>query len=289
MDRLRRPLGLFLPGGGSLGSWQAAALFRLAESGVEFDAVQGFSIGALNGACYALGRLERGLEIWKRTDGGAVRFSPRLRPFSLCEAFPVWDQFAQSEEELRRALRLPLTVISVSRRRRKPVYAVFTPRAKRGWDAPLRLHLAASSAIPGLFPPVRVPYRGCVEDLVDGGVRAEEPIDFSALDGCRDIVVIWPSLALGERRRPAWLESPSCLRVREALQALLSRPRAPRVLCLRPSRRLGFRALDFRAVSVRHGLWLGSYDAETFRKEPGRFEWPSSQTSPCHQRDCGRA
>src|SRR5579885_2355669 len=166
----------------------------MVERGFSFDVVQGFSIGALNGACYSLGRLPRCLELWRRTDGGAFRFSPRLRPFSLCQAFPIWEHFAESEESaLQRALRLPLTVVSVSRRGHRPVYAVFTPKGKQGWDGPLRLHLAASSAIPGIFPPVRVRYRGAQEELVDGGVRAQEPIELSALAGCREVVAIWPT------------------------------------------------------------------------------------------------
>jgi len=47
--------GLALAAGGGRGAYQAGALLALAENDIEFDAVAGSSIGALNGAFYAQG------------------------------------------------------------------------------------------------------------------------------------------------------------------------------------------------------------------------------------------
>ena len=52
MFKFKRPVGLFLCGGGALGSWQSGVLAELVRQGLHFDAVAGFSIGSLNGAAY---------------------------------------------------------------------------------------------------------------------------------------------------------------------------------------------------------------------------------------------
>jgi predicted acylesterase/phospholipase RssA len=71
---LRRPLGLFLSGGGALGCWQVAALRRLTAEGLAFDAVMGVSVGALTGAYYAIDGLDAWHERWERINGSVLRF-----------------------------------------------------------------------------------------------------------------------------------------------------------------------------------------------------------------------
>jgi len=88
---LRRPLGLILSGGGSLGAWQAGCLAALIRGGLVFDKVLGFSAEALTGAAYFLGADRDLLGRWR--DAGRSRIlllSPRLRPwFSLCSGAPT--------------------------------------------------------------------------------------------------------------------------------------------------------------------------------------------------------
>lgn len=56
--------GLVLEGGGAKGAWQFGALKALHEKGVKFNYVAGTSVGALNGALWAAGRLDLGNELW---------------------------------------------------------------------------------------------------------------------------------------------------------------------------------------------------------------------------------
>ncbi|HCE98084.1 MAG: hypothetical protein A2X34_05740 [Elusimicrobia bacterium GWC2_51_8] len=76
--KLNRPVGLFLCGGGALGSWQSGVLAELVNSGLSFDAVAGFSIGALNGAAYCYNKTGELKDIWQNMKpGGILHFSPR--------------------------------------------------------------------------------------------------------------------------------------------------------------------------------------------------------------------
>ena len=84
MFKLNRPVGLFLCGGGALGSWQSGVLAELVNSGLIFDAVAGFSVGALNGAAYCYGKTGELKSIWQNMKpGGILRFSPRYHNMPL--------------------------------------------------------------------------------------------------------------------------------------------------------------------------------------------------------------
>lgn len=56
--------GLVLEGGGAKGSYQIGACKALREIGLEFTAVAGTSIGAINGAIIAQGDLDKAYELW---------------------------------------------------------------------------------------------------------------------------------------------------------------------------------------------------------------------------------
>lgn len=56
--------GLVLEGGGAKGSYQIGAYKALKELGMDFTAVTGTSIGALNGAMIAQGELDKAYELW---------------------------------------------------------------------------------------------------------------------------------------------------------------------------------------------------------------------------------
>lgn len=57
--------GLVLSGGGSTGSYQIGALKALEELGIKCDIVTGTSIGAINGAIYTIGKVDKAEEMWK--------------------------------------------------------------------------------------------------------------------------------------------------------------------------------------------------------------------------------
>ena len=59
-----RVYALALEGGGAKGAYEIGCWQALQEAGIEFNAVSGTSVGALNGAMMALGDLEKAKELW---------------------------------------------------------------------------------------------------------------------------------------------------------------------------------------------------------------------------------
>lgn len=277
----QRPLGVFLQGGGALGAWQAAVLEVMETHGLRFDAVMGYSIGAVNGSALAFDRLPEALTRWRALTGGALRVRPRLNPFALCSLAPLHAFFeaARDDESAKTALRRDFTIVSACAADGAPINARFTPGGRGGWDGPLALHAAASCAIPLVFPPVDILYRGRRRLLIDGGVPMPIPLDFSPLAGCADVLVLemvradergrrwWtPWHALDQRAREAGRGL-----VDEGLKPLLQSHRPPRVHRLAPSRRLEPMMLDFRATGLKIMLSQGASDAEAFLAAPETF------------------
>ena len=56
---------LALEGGGARGAYQVGVWKALAEKGIGFNAVSGTSVGALNGAMFAMGELDKAMDIWQ--------------------------------------------------------------------------------------------------------------------------------------------------------------------------------------------------------------------------------
>jgi len=268
----RRPLGLVLAGGGALGAWQAGALAELERAGVVFDAVLGFSAGAINGAAYALGLVERAVSLWPAV-ARPFRLAPRFGPFSLCSFEPLREVlgFARDDEAARRGARCRLLVASAHADRCRAIYAEFDPAGR--WDGPLERHLLASCAIPSLLPPVAVEFRGMKVDLIDGGVPTAKPFSFAALGACADVLVLemarpdeaarpihWnPWIAADQRGRRA-----SRRLIDEGAAGLARSDDPPRLLRLHPSRELTHVMLDFSPRKARQALALGAADARAF-------------------------
>jgi hypothetical protein len=277
-ETLQRPVGLFLQGGGALGAWQAGALESLDAAGLRFDAVMGYSIGVVNGAALAFGRLPEALERWRRIDGGALRPRPRFKPFSLfsSEGLRSFFDHARNDAEAKTALQIDLTVVAACASESAPINARFTPGGRGGWDAPFVSYAAASCAIPIVFPPVDLVYRGRSVRLYDGGVPRPEAIDLSPLASCSDVLVLemvradeigrhvlapWSALDQGGREAGRRL-------IDKALERLLCSARPPRVFRLAPSRRLAPMMLDFRGAGLRAMLAQGADDARAFLDAP---------------------
>jgi NTE family protein len=281
-DPFARPLGVFLQGGGALGAWQIGALEVLAEAGLRFDAVMGYSIGVVNGTALAFGRLPEASAHWRRMGGGAMSFRPRLKPFALFSPQPLRSFFdaALDDEAAKGALQTELTIVTACPALGAPVNARFTPGAKDGWDGPLVEHAAASCAVPLVFPPVDLDYRGRRLRLYDGGVPMPRPLDFSPLSSCADVLVL-EMVRADEFGRPAY--TPWRLidqRSREAgrelvdggIAGLLRGKRPPRVFRLAPSRRLEPLILDFRAAGIKDLLARGAADARALLADPARYK-----------------
>ncbi|MBI4347972.1 MAG: patatin-like phospholipase family protein [Elusimicrobia bacterium] len=276
MTRLPGPLGLALSGGGAHGAWQAGAVRALAESGLEFEKVLGFSAGALTGAGYALGLQEVLAHRWRTVDERRVlRFDPRLQPhFALCNAQAIWDAVVETEDEeaCKRKLSCELTVVSLRMPQDESEYARFTPGGAKGWDGPLAVKLVASCAIPRIFP--RVIHEGQV--YMDGGVPGKEWLHFDALAGCSTVVALQMTLP-AEFGAPRWFPwtrfeqtgRDICYRqMASGLNSLLCRPDPPTIYRLYPSKRLEMSQLAFRTKYCVPAMELGYQDALRFLKDP---------------------
>jgi len=253
----------------------------LLAEGLRFDAIMGYSIGAVNGSALAFDRMHEALDRWRALTGAALRLSPRISPFALCSIAPLRAFFeaAVDEEAAKAALRAEFTIVTACAGDGAPINARFTPGGHDGCDGPLVEHATASFAIPLVFPPVDLHYRGRRRRLIDGGVPMPVPLDFSPLSGCADVLVLEMVRAdeCGLRYRTPWRSLDQSARVAgrglvdEGLQSLLHSNRPPRVHRLAPSRRLEPMMLDFRNAGLLKMLAQGAEDAKAFLADPKSY------------------
>lgn len=166
-----RKVGVALGSGGSKGIAHIAVLDFLASEGIPVDMIAGSSIGAVVGALYSIGGMQRyrsdllGMD-WKEMLALVDPVFPRM---GLIEGKKLRSFLARyiPESANLEDLPVPLSVVATDYRTGLPV--VFT----RGnvLDA-----LRASIAIPGVFTPVK--YGDTL--LIDGGVSNPLPLDVLA-------------------------------------------------------------------------------------------------------------
>jgi NTE family protein len=187
---LPEPVGFVLGGGGSLGAGQVGMLRALAERDVRPDLVVGTSVGSVNGALLALDpdnapkRLE---EIWGRMTRARVFPGGPIAQFATLRKhrnyiFPNTGLAEILQTELAGVddfanLRLPFGAVAVD---------ALTGQAVLINEGPLTPAVLASSAIPGVYPPVRIGDR----TLYDGGVVANVPIRQALASGARSLVIL---------------------------------------------------------------------------------------------------
>ncbi|AND70352.1 hypothetical protein ATSB10_28980 [Dyella thiooxydans] len=172
--------GLVLAGGGARGLAHLGALRALAEAGHRFDAIGGSSIGAIVGAGVAAGWT---IDEWQARCVDAFLRGRLLSDWTV--PLVALTRGARATRTLRGTFGalaiedLPL-----------PFFATATslsgdgPRVLR--QGPLWLALRASSAIPGVLPPV---LQGG-EVLVDGALANNLPTDVMAADGLAHITAL---------------------------------------------------------------------------------------------------
>src|SRR5579864_7744640 len=188
--QLPHPVAFVLGGGGSLGAMQVGMLEALAERGIVPDIVVGTSVGAINGAMVALdpqGAAHRLAHMWSQFDSqqvfphGLLRsaFGFRTHPTHVYTGDGLAGVLAGSipHHMTFEDLRIPFSVVATEVATGDP--ATFT-------EGPLLPALLASSAIPGIFPPV------CIDGrlLYDGGIVANVPVVPAAAGGARSIVIL---------------------------------------------------------------------------------------------------
>lgn len=157
--------GLALGGGAALGAAHAGVLQALDEAGVLFEVVAGTSAGAIVGGGYAAGLSGRRLAelVLEARFGDFGEWNPKGR----------WGLFDTGVLE-RNVERLvgPVRIEELGRSFGAVAFDLRTREPVLIETGPLATALRASSAVPGLFPPVTVGDRL----LVDGGVAANLPV-----------------------------------------------------------------------------------------------------------------
>lgn len=183
-------LAVVLSGGAALGAFEAGVIDSLASAGVQPSLVVGTSIGALNAAFWAFNpgpNVGRELSAaWHRAPGAHIfprRRTPVLLRLMHDEALarPVHlEAYLRQIFGPARAIEeaaIPLAIVAVDIVTGEPVVMR---------EGPLIPALMASSAIPGLYPPVTVGDRL----LADGGVVANAHLEAVAEAGIRDTVMV---------------------------------------------------------------------------------------------------
>lgn len=195
MSEESRKIGLALGGGGGKGSAHIGVITALEALHVPIDVLTGTSIGGLVAALYAVGYQPYQIEQWFQratmrrildrdpTNGGFI--GTRKIEQLLREAFGT-RTFADTS--------LPLALVAVDIVRGSEVIIR---------DGSLVDAVLASTAIPGLFPPV------AREDqlLVDGGVLNNVPVDVAQMLGADRVIGVDLGLVPGEFEYGQTIES----------------------------------------------------------------------------------
>lgn len=257
--RLPRPLSFVMAGGGAHGSVQWGALQAMAETDVRPDLLVGTSVGAMTAAVYAEDPVSAATRlgyIWNQLDVShlvgdswvALLTAATKRQRSLADSSAAREAIAQAVTARDfTQLRLPMAAVATD---------LATGEAVALDSGPLLDALMASSAIPGLMPPVTIADRM----LVDGLASANLPASIAVDRGAKAVIVF----DTGARADAAPARSPVKLvsRINAILNANQRRAqlayaasRVPVILLPTPGDLSG--ALDFRSAT--------SHAAETYQ------------------------
>lgn len=298
----KKPVGLFLCGGGALGAWQSGVLSEFVKQGINFDAVAGFSIGALNGAAYCYGKTSELKKIWTEMNPSILRFSPRynrmpldiyrqvgadplskigfyiknnLAKFTLFSEKPVYDflngWLVRSGPKFKKNVKF--YVISHIVELKLPHVSVFDGNSKSD-KLPFIDSLVASCSIPMVFPPVPFEENGKKYNLVDGGVIGIASINLNILEGCKTIIMICNSRAEDLNYKSHNIAGPLVDNIHRMLalhtqkiyesRAFISS--APQVYLMRPPVDLKMSSLDFVGKKCAAAFSIGENEAKIFLK-----------------------
>lgn len=179
-----------LSGGGSLGAVQVGMLQALTEAGIRPDLLVGTSVGAVNAAFMGgmpdhEGAVQLG-EIWRSLRRQHVF---PLSPWSSARGLLGRSNHVISNGSLGEVLRRHLPYQRLEEAR-VPVHVITTElktgRAVVVSRGPAIPALLASTAIPGIFPPVTIGGR----EFIDGGVANHTPIAAAMELGATQVFVL---------------------------------------------------------------------------------------------------
>jgi NTE family protein len=186
---LPRPIAFAFSGGTSLGAIHVGMLRALHERGIVPDLLVGSSVGAVNAAFIAGGyRVERIAalaSLWSRVraadvfgPSGIQRYVRVLRGHGpLATAAGLRGLLERHLPARHAELKIPTAVVATDLLSGDPVVLE---------DGDLRQNVLASTAIPGVFPPVKIGGRV----LADGGIAAHIPVLQAADLGAASVVVL---------------------------------------------------------------------------------------------------
>ncbi|MDQ4064463.1 MAG: patatin-like phospholipase family protein [Actinomycetota bacterium] len=201
--RRRDRVGLVLSGGGPLGALQVGALKALFEYGVRPDVVTGTSVGALNATFIAFNPTLEGVagleEVWRSLREDDLFPGGRFRA-SWARMFVRGNRVFENSG-LQKLIASRLGIDARIEDAAIPLGIVTTDvetGEEKVWTAGEAMRpLLASSAMPGVFPPVE--YEG--RTYIDGGVSNNVPIAPAVEMGAKTLWVI-NSTSHSNQRRP---------------------------------------------------------------------------------------
>jgi NTE family protein len=197
---------IVLSGGGAKGAFQFGALKYIYENhiaqnpGYKFDIVAGISAGALNGALIAQNKYPELKDIWQNMSNDVI-YKGSLKVLPAIWNILLHKTCIMSNEPLRQKLSTCIKLEDVGADKDFRFGAVslddgeyYMFRASDfGDDENLRNAILASSAMPGVWPPVkevRLKSGKVVRNLVDGGIRNSNPLGDVIADNPDEIVII---------------------------------------------------------------------------------------------------
>lgn len=265
---LPRPLAFVLPGGGALGAYQVGVLQALATAGVQPDLLVGVSAGSVNAALYAWNPGMQGLarmeQMWRgitRRDLMRIRFGRMA--LAVAGRHPSFLDNMDGHRFLRRHLGARLLQHAPTR---VALVAtdLLTGEAVALTEGDAAQAVLASSAFPGVFPPVEIDGRS----LVDGGVVADIPLDLTLQLGAATALVLsvpWLAATKVPRHALDILFRASSLGVEAHGRTVLRRPPPGLVVVEVPAPETDITTFDVgRSVHMldegraRAGEWLAS-------------------------------
>lgn len=193
-----------LGGGGILGAHEVGMLRALAESSLVPDMVLGTSIGAVNGAFFAAdptpGGVERLIELWQDLNAASVSAGMILRRVTtLARSGTHLESLESARARLAEAL--PVDRVEKLRVRFQCVAASIERAAEHWFDhGPLADVVLASSAVPGILPPVKIGD----EHYIDGGIVNSIPVARAVALGATSIYVLQVGRLEKPLRPPRW-------------------------------------------------------------------------------------
>jgi NTE family protein len=201
----RRPhVAFVLSGGGVLGAVQVGQMRALIEAGVVPDVLVGTSVGALNAAAIAADPTPAGVDrlanVWLSLHGDDL--FPGTRMQRALHFVRKGDHLYSNEGIRSLVRRLPVATFEEMQKPLTIVAANLRTGAEEAFESgPIAPPLIATTALPGIFPPVLIDG----ELYVDGGIVNNVPISVAVELGARRIYVLTcgaPKPTTVEIRRP---------------------------------------------------------------------------------------